>query len=31
MIREEIIDGLEIYTIGRLNKARVHITEKDVE
>ena len=31
MTREEIIDGLEIYTVGRLNKARVHITVEELQ
>ena len=31
MTREEIIDGLEIYTIGRVNKARVHITVEELQ
>lgn len=31
MIREEIIDGLEIYTVGRSNKATVHITVEELQ
>ena len=31
MTREEIIDGLEIYTVGRLNKDRVHITVEELQ
>ena len=31
MTKEEIIDGLEIYTVGRLNKARVHITVEELQ
>lgn len=31
MTREEIIDGLEIYTVGRLKKARVHITVEELQ
>ena len=31
MTREEIIGGLEIYTVGRLNKARVHITVEELQ
>lgn len=31
MTREEIIDGLEIYTVGRLNKDIVHITVEELQ
>ena len=31
MTREEIIDGLEIYTVGRLKKAKVHITVEELQ
>ena len=31
MTREEIIDGLEIYTVGRLNKDRVDITVEELQ
>ena len=31
MTREEIIDGLEVYTIGRLKKARVDITVEELQ
>ncbi len=31
MTREEIIDGLEIYTVGRLKKDRVHITVEELQ
>ena len=31
MTREEIIDGLEIYTVGRLKKARVYITVEELQ
>ena len=31
MTKEEIIDNLEIYTIGRLNKARVYITVEELQ
>ena len=31
MTREEIIDGLEIYTVGKLNKARAHITVEELQ
>lgn len=31
MTREEVIDGLEIYTAGRLNKDRVHITVEELQ
>ena len=31
MTREEIIDSLEIYTVGRLNKDRVHITVEELQ
>lgn len=31
MTREEIIDGLEIYTVGRLKKNRVHITVEKLQ
>ena len=31
MTREEIIDELEIYTVGRLNNARVHITVEELQ
>ncbi len=31
MTREEIIDGLEAYTVGRLNKDRAHITVEELQ
>lgn len=31
MTREEIIDGLEMYTVGRLKKERVHITVEELQ
>ena len=31
MTKEEIIEGLEIYTVGRPNKARVHITVEELQ
>lgn len=31
MTREEIIYGLEIYTVGRLKKARVHIAVEELQ
>lgn len=31
MTREEIIDGLEIYTVGRMNKDIVHITVEELQ
>lgn len=31
MTKEEIIDGLEIYTVGRLKKARVYITVEELQ
>lgn len=31
MTREEIIDGLEIYTVGRLKKDRVNITVEELQ
>ena len=31
MTREEIIDGLEIYTVGRLKKDKVHITVEELQ
>lgn len=31
MTREEIIDGLEIYTVGRLKKDRVHINVGELQ
>lgn len=31
MTREEIVNGLEIYTVGRSNKAMVHITVEELQ
>jgi len=31
MTKEEIVDGLEIYTVGRLNKDRVQITVGELQ
>jgi hypothetical protein len=31
MTREEIIDGLEIYTVGKMNKDKVHITVEELQ
>lgn len=31
MTREEIIDGLELYTVGRPKKERVHITVEELQ
>lgn len=31
MTREEIIDGLEIYTVGRLNKDKIHIAVEELQ
>lgn len=31
MTKEEIIDGLELYTVGRLKKDRVHITVEELQ
>lgn len=31
MTREEIIDGLEIYTVGRPKKDNVHITVEELQ
>lgn len=31
MTKEEIIDGLEIYTVGRLNNSMVHITIEELQ
>lgn len=31
MTKEEIIDGLELYTVGRLKKERVYITVEELQ
>lgn len=31
MTREEIINGLEIYTVGRLKKSKVNITVEELQ
>lgn len=31
MTIDEIIDGLEIYTVGRLKKSRVHMTVEELQ
>jgi len=31
MTREEIVDGLELYTVGRLKKSQVYITVEELQ
>lgn len=31
MTKEEIVDGLELYTVGRLKNSQVHITVEELQ